>query len=302
MEEQAFPAKAAVPVKGSRGTRAAPSTAAAEEGSPVKKKTPAAAKASADKPEKKAPAADKPEKADKAEKKAPPAAKTSADKHGKPEKKTPPAKSSAETKTPTAAAAEPSSPVTAPPSRTTPPRAAKVFPAAAASPVTSDSASTAAATSDASARGADEPAPTPGTVHPAEVTPSPALVVRPDESPWTVGELDAVREDLNAELPRIGREVEMLQSSIADVLRDSGDGAGDDQADTGSKAFEREQEMGLLANTRESLFQTERALARIDDGSYGTCESCGNAIGKLRLQAFPRATLCVACKQQQERR
>ena len=134
------------------------------------------------------------------------------------------------------------------------------------------------------------------------MTSPPALVVRPDESPWTAEELAEVRESLSAEVGRISREVETLESSIADVLRDSGDGAGDDQADTGSKAFEREQEMGLLANTRESLFQTQRALGRIDDGSYGTCESCGNAIGKLRLQAFPRATLCVSCKQQQERR
>jgi DnaK suppressor protein len=134
------------------------------------------------------------------------------------------------------------------------------------------------------------------------MTSPPSLVVRPDESPWTPDELADVRDGLAGEVTRIRSEVETLESSIADVLRDSGDGAGDDQADTGSKAFEREQEMGLLANTKESLFQTQRALARIDDGSYGTCESCGNAIGKLRLQAFPRATLCVSCKQQQERR
>ena len=82
----------------------------------------------------------------------------------------------------------------------------------------------------------------------------------------------------------------------------SGDGAGDDQADTGSKAFEREQEMTLLANTRETRFQTQHALRAIDDGTYGRCESCGNAIGKARLQAVPRATLCVSCKARQERR
>jgi RNA polymerase-binding transcription factor DksA len=126
--------------------------------------------------------------------------------------------------------------------------------------------------------------------------------VRADEPPWTAAELAEIRAELSAELDRIAGDVEMLQTSIADVLRDSGDGAGDDQADTGSKAFEREQEMTLLANTRESMFQTRRALARIDDGSYGSCESCGNGVGKLRLQAFPRATLCVACKQAQERR
>jgi RNA polymerase-binding protein DksA len=126
--------------------------------------------------------------------------------------------------------------------------------------------------------------------------------VRAEEDPWTVVELDAVRSELTTELGRLTRDMETLETSIADVLRDSGDGAGDDQADSGSKAFEREQEMGLLANTRESRFQTEHALERITDGTYGVCESCGNAIGKARLQAFPRATLCVSCKQRQERR
>ena len=43
-------------------------------------------------------------------------------------------------------------------------------------------------------------------------------------------------------------------------------------------------------------------LARIDDGTYGICESCGEPIGKMRLMAFPRATLCMTCKQREERR
>ena len=78
--------------------------------------------------------------------------------------------------------------------------------------------------------------------------------------------------------------------------------AGDDQADAGAKTFEREHELALTHNARELLAQNERALARIVDGTYGVCESCGEAIGKARLQAFPRATLCVACKQREERR
>lgn len=128
------------------------------------------------------------------------------------------------------------------------------------------------------------------------------LAVRPDESPWAAEELGTVRGELLTELERIERQVTTLESSIAEVLRDSGDGAGDDTADTGAKAFEREQEMTLLANTRESLFQTEHALRRIAAGTYGSCESCSQPIGKQRLQAFPRATLCVRCKQKQERR
>lgn len=132
--------------------------------------------------------------------------------------------------------------------------------------------------------------------------PAVRLAVRDDESPWTAEELADVRAELTSELTRLERELATLESSIADVLRDSGDGAGDDQADSGAKAFEREQEMTLLANSRDTLYQTQHALGRMGDGSYGACESCGNAIGKLRLQAFPRATLCVSCKQKQERR
>ena len=50
------------------------------------------------------------------------------------------------------------------------------------------------------------------------------------------------------------------------------------------------------------VLQTERALERIDTKTYGRCEDCGNAIGKARLQVFPRATLCMLCKQKEERR
>jgi RNA polymerase-binding protein DksA len=129
-----------------------------------------------------------------------------------------------------------------------------------------------------------------------------AVAVAPGEAPWTEEELAEQRSVLGAELSRIEEEVALLQSALSDVLRDGGDGAGDDQADTGAKAFERDQEMTLLANARDMLFQTRHALDRIEAGTYGTCENCGGPIGKARLQAFPRATLCVTCKQRQERR
>ena len=129
-----------------------------------------------------------------------------------------------------------------------------------------------------------------------------SVLVAEGEDPWTDEELAEQRAVLDAELNRIEGEVATLQSALSDVLRDGGDGAGDDQADTGAKAFERDQEMTLLANARDMLFQTRHALERIDSGTYGTCENCGGPIGKARLQAFPRATFCVTCKQRQERR
>ncbi len=78
--------------------------------------------------------------------------------------------------------------------------------------------------------------------------------------------------------------------------------AGDDEADIGAKAYEREHELAANRNAQDLLDQGERALHRINAGTYGVCESCGKPIGKGRLLAFPRATLCVECKQRQERR
>ncbi len=85
-------------------------------------------------------------------------------------------------------------------------------------------------------------------------------------------------------------------------MRDAGDGAGHDQADMGATSFERDQELTVVNNEREMLAQIERALTHIDEGSYGVCESCGEPIGKMRMMAFPRATLCLSCKQREERR
>jgi RNA polymerase-binding transcription factor len=129
-----------------------------------------------------------------------------------------------------------------------------------------------------------------------------ALPVRQGERRWTEAELGTVRDQLAAEAAELRADIDRAESDIADRLGDAVGDAGDDQADVGAKAYEREHELALTHNARELLAQTEKALARIDSGSYGTCESCGEPVGKARLQAFPRATLCVACKQREERR
>jgi RNA polymerase-binding protein DksA len=111
-----------------------------------------------------------------------------------------------------------------------------------------------------------------------------------------------VHAELDEELERLHNEIAESEHDLAEMLADASDSAGDDQADTGSKTFEREHEMSLANNARDMLLQVERAIHRIDDGTYGVCERCGNPIGKARLQAFPRATLCMTCKQREERR
>jgi DnaK suppressor protein len=129
-----------------------------------------------------------------------------------------------------------------------------------------------------------------------------ALPVRSGERRWSEAELRTVRDQLAAEAAELRSDIERAESDIASRLTDATNDAGDDQADTGAKAFEREHELALTQNARELLAQTERALDRIQAGTYGTCESCGEPIGKARLQAFPRAVLCVTCKQREERR
>jgi len=128
------------------------------------------------------------------------------------------------------------------------------------------------------------------------------LRVRENEKPWTVRELATVRAELEAGLARLQKEILAAEYDLAGLMRDVGDGAGDDPADAGTATFEREQEISLANNAREVFDQSARALARLDDGSYGVCESCGSPIGKNRLLAFPRATLCLTCKSKQERR
>jgi DnaK suppressor protein len=129
-----------------------------------------------------------------------------------------------------------------------------------------------------------------------------ALPVRPGEKRWTEREIAELRGQLGTEAAALRADIERAESDIASRLGDAVGDAGDDQADVGAKTFEREHEIALTHNSRELLAQNERAIARIEAGTYGTCESCGEPIGKARLQAFPRATLCVSCKQREERR
>lgn len=122
------------------------------------------------------------------------------------------------------------------------------------------------------------------------------------ETPWSPAELKAIRIELSKELLRLKHELELIETEMEALIADSGEGAGDDQADSGTKTFEREHEMSLVINARDMVLQTERALERIDNKTYGNCEDCSNPIGKERLQVFPRATLCMICKQKEERR
>jgi RNA polymerase-binding transcription factor DksA len=139
------------------------------------------------------------------------------------------------------------------------------------------------------------------SLKPIKAAPTP-VTASSDEAPWTAAELKAIRAEIATDLERLRTELANVEAEMNELIAESGEGAGDDQADSGTKTFEREHEMSLVINARDMVLQTERALARIDAKTYGLCEECGSPIGKARLQVFPRATLCMICKQKEERR
>lgn len=146
-----------------------------------------------------------------------------------------------------------------------------------------------------------KPGKKPASLKPIKAAPAPLVVGEGTEN-WTATELKSIRSELSKDLVRLKKELAEVESEMDALIEASGVGAGDDQADAGTKTFEREHEMSLVYNARDMVLQTERALERIDNKSYGRCEDCGNPIGKARLQVFPRATLCMICKQKEERR
>lgn len=169
---------------------------------------------------------------------------------------------------------------------------------------TSKTSASKVAAEDSTAKQAAKPAAADRTVakKSAAKKDSSRLAVRADERPWTAAEIAEVRATLDFDAERLRGEIDTAEQEIGQLLRQGGEGAGNDQADVGSNTFERDHEMSMVKNARENLELVEEALKRIEAGSYGICESCGQPIGKMRLQAFPRATLCMECKQRQERR
>lgn len=125
----------------------------------------------------------------------------------------------------------------------------------------------------------------------------------PPKRTRSAADTERIRAALQERRAELREEYDQHLAEIAELQRDRlTDSAGDDQADTGSKTFEREQEISLANSILERITQVERALERLAEGSYGWCERCGSAIPVERLAAFPSATLCVRCKQLEERR
>ena len=109
--------------------------------------------------------------------------------------------------------------------------------------------------------------------------------------------LDQARGRLSAERVAAAARIAALERDIATNVESAKGGATDDEHDAegATIAFERAQAMALLEETRIQVEALDTALARVDHGSYGVCESCGQDIAPERLVARPSATLCITC-------
>ena len=105
------------------------------------------------------------------------------------------------------------------------------------------------------------------------------------------------REALAAVRRQAEQRLAALTHDFDDVVAASLDTNADDEHDPegATIAFERSQVGALVRQARERLAEVDAALARLDDGSYGRCESCGRPIAAGRLEARPEARTCVEC-------
>lgn len=135
-------------------------------------------------------------------------------------------------------------------------------------------------------------------------SPKPSAIPEAEAHPLrTESEQTELRAALKERLDELVAEQTRYTDSIALAQRERlSDTAGDDQIDSGSKTVEHEHEVAVAGAISERIRQVSHALERLDEGGYGFCEKCGKPIPAARLAAFPSATLCVSCKQLEERR
>ncbi|AWB90879.1 TraR/DksA family transcriptional regulator [Aeromicrobium chenweiae] len=122
-----------------------------------------------------------------------------------------------------------------------------------------------------------------------------AELQEPTDSPWTAAELKAIRDGLEAAVVRLNTELALLGSDLGTTAGAPPIEVLVDDLDVASQRSERLQDAVQAENLAAILQQTQHVLDRLSDGQYGVCESCTGAIGRPRLEAFPRATLCMTC-------
>ena len=73
-------------------------------------------------------------------------------------------------------------------------------------------------------------------------------------------------------------------------------------ADVATDTYDREFSLGLASNERQSLYELDEAIKKIEEGAFGICEECKSLISRTRLKVVPFARLCVKCQEKKEKR
>lgn len=125
------------------------------------------------------------------------------------------------------------------------------------------------------------------------------------EARLTKKEIGEMRVRLTEERVGLHEQLTTIEDqSFASTQSDmSGDvGLDDESADAGTATFEREKDLSIENNVRDLIQKIDRALKRIDEGTYGVCDRCGKPIEKARVRALPYVDLCIKDAQAQARR
>ncbi len=114
---------------------------------------------------------------------------------------------------------------------------------------------------------------------------------------------EAIKQRLLDERERVFKEISELDADLSKSLEDTSGESPYDQhmAETATATLDREIDLTLQENAKATLGKIDRALHKLEDGSYGQCDKCGKPIGEGRLEIAPYATLCVDCKRLEER-
>jgi len=122
---------------------------------------------------------------------------------------------------------------------------------------------------------------------------------------FTKAETDPIRKLLQEERKELERQLAELDESSfgSSQSESSGEMSFDEEyADAGTNTFEREKDLSLSNNIKDLMDKIDRALDRIEHGTYGLCERCDKPIEKARIKALPYATLCIEHAQAEGRR
>ena len=111
------------------------------------------------------------------------------------------------------------------------------------------------------------------------------------------GDMDPARTRLEAERARTLHRLAALTDDFDAIVSASRDTNADDEHDPEGTtiAFERSQVSTLVRQVQQHLAEVDAAFERLDAGTYGMCEGCGQPIGEGRLEARPVARTCIAC-------